>query len=469
MSNSDPSSSRVPIGPGLEEESFVEREAQLEKQIAERTRLENCWAKVRDWHSDDSDPNGFYAFALALHNLVHLLQEQGLAARLDNLPPGPNAKERARQIYNLAGERNNVEAIAAALKDIEDKATHSRGEEKRKWELFLLKVKEWLRHGLMKEILEIPPELSSVSTTGETDCSEGVRAIMSEQFNSPFLKLDRRARQICSDELLDLTRQPPPHPVITSARRQNHRAEAESAARSANKLSAQFGIPFSELDPRLKAVGRALMKVTSYEGPTWPQLTIAHRIARHEELLQQIESCYDAAANLYRLVAYYRPELVESAPHGIGPMPPTWDIMIDQLKAQLARLSAESEQGGRTEGAEGESATRDQGGSGQDERDSQVTTSVGVADDERSGDKLADRQLLILETMLAHAITSERRRKSQSCIVQQINHTHNHQTYSRDFAALVKCGYLLSREGPGGGMWINPKRKADVEHILKGN
>jgi hypothetical protein len=73
--------------------------------------------------------------------------------------------------------------------------------------------------------------------------------------------------------------------------------------------------------------------------------------------------------------------------------------------------------------------------------------------------------MLILEAMLVNEITSERRRENQTTIVRLINRKHQTTTYVRDFAWLVKRGYLCSREGPNGGMWINPQMKAEVERL----
>jgi hypothetical protein len=79
----------------------------------------------------------------------------------------------------------------------------------------------------------------------------------------------------------------------------------------------------------------------------------------------------------------------------------------------------------------------------------------------------SERQRSILRTMLEQEITSERRRKKQADIVRLINRTHKPASYTRDFAALVKRGFLQSLEGPTGGTWIVPKRKADVEQLVK--
>ena len=79
---------------------------------------------------------------------------------------------------------------------------------------------------------------------------------------------------------------------------------------------------------------------------------------------------------------------------------------------------------------------------------------------------MTDRKRSVLEAMLENEIASERRRKSREAIVRLINHTHNPQNYNRDFAALVRDGYLSSREGPRGGVWINPKRREDVRRII---
>jgi hypothetical protein len=78
---------------------------------------------------------------------------------------------------------------------------------------------------------------------------------------------------------------------------------------------------------------------------------------------------------------------------------------------------------------------------------------------------LTDRQELILETMLEHQITSERRRENRQAIVRKINPRHKWQNYGRDFAALVKSGFLKSREGPEGGVWMSPQGKAQAESL----
>jgi hypothetical protein len=78
---------------------------------------------------------------------------------------------------------------------------------------------------------------------------------------------------------------------------------------------------------------------------------------------------------------------------------------------------------------------------------------------------LSDRQRWILETMLEHEITSERRRKSRAAVVRLINHTHKPLSYSRDFAALVKRGSLQSREGCCGGVWLAPKGRAEAQRL----
>jgi hypothetical protein len=80
--------------------------------------------------------------------------------------------------------------------------------------------------------------------------------------------------------------------------------------------------------------------------------------------------------------------------------------------------------------------------------------------------ELTDRKRSILETMLENEITSERRRKSLAAIVRLINRLHNPQNYKRDFAGLVKLEYLRSREGPRGGVWINPQRRDDARRII---
>ena len=79
--------------------------------------------------------------------------------------------------------------------------------------------------------------------------------------------------------------------------------------------------------------------------------------------------------------------------------------------------------------------------------------------------ELTDRKNLILETMVAHEITSSRRRQTRREIVRLINSKHNSTSYGRDFAALVKGGFLSSREGPDGGVWLTSKGKTAAEHL----
>jgi hypothetical protein len=71
------------------------RKTQLEKEAEERTRLENAWARVRDWSTPDSKPSDHFAFALAINALVDFLDTQGLGDRLDNLTPDTKAKSDA--------------------------------------------------------------------------------------------------------------------------------------------------------------------------------------------------------------------------------------------------------------------------------------------------------------------------------------------------------------------------------------
>jgi hypothetical protein len=85
--------------------------------------------------------------------------------------------------------------------------------------------------------------------------------------------------------------------------------------------------------------------------------------------------------------------------------------------------------------------------------------------DEMERRDLSDRQYWILETMVEHEITSERRRKSRAEVVRLINHMHKPLSYNRDFAALVKRGSLHSRDGSGGGVWVTPDGKAEVERL----
>jgi hypothetical protein len=108
--------------------------------------------------------------------------------------------------------------------------------------------------------------------------------------------------------------------------------------------------------------------------------------------------------------------------------------------------------------AKGAGAAYDQGGAGQAERDS-----------ETDGEELTERQCLILETMLEHAIDSYRRRISRAFIVPLINRNHKPASYGRDFAALVKRGFLQTQEGPGGGYWLTLSGKAEVQRPRDSN
>ncbi len=80
-------------------------------------------------------------------------------------------------------------------------------------------------------------------------------------------------------------------------------------------------------------------------------------------------------------------------------------------------------------------------------------------------DELSDRQCSILETMLAHAITSERRRKTRGAVVELINRTHKAQSYNRDFATLSTRGYLQAREGHAGGVWLTRPGIATAQRL----
>src|SRR5262249_43502283 len=81
-------------------------------------------------------------------------------------------------------------------------------------------------------------------------------------------------------------------------------------------------------------------------------------------------------------------------------------------------------------------------------------------------EEVTDRQRQILETMLQEQITSHRRRKKQSGIVKLINRSHNPPTYKRDFAGLVKRGWLQSQSGPTGGVWLSHHFKSEIQRIL---
>ena len=126
MSNSNAAPTPILLGPGPEEEAFVDRATRLEKEVEKRTCLENAWFKVRDW-STPSERNDYFCFALAIHGLVESLSKQGLADRLDNLIPGSNAKCDAQRIYQALRDRNNVGLIAEQLEDVQRQAEGTRG------------------------------------------------------------------------------------------------------------------------------------------------------------------------------------------------------------------------------------------------------------------------------------------------------------------------------------------------------
>jgi hypothetical protein len=104
-------------------------------------------------------------------------------------------------------------------------------------------------------------------------------------------------------------------------------------------------------------------------------------------------------------------------------------------------------------------------------RDGRDSAEAGQAEgaDEDAENELTDRQKMILETMLEHEITSERRRKTRAEIVRLINRTHKPSTYNRDFAGLATRQYLRSREGPSGGVWMTSTGKAEAQRLCPPN
>jgi hypothetical protein len=98
-----------------------------------------------------------------------------------------------------------------------------------------------------------------------------------------------------------------------------------------------------------------------------------------------------------------------------------------------------------------------------EDREDQADGAAAI--DELDDRELSDRQRGILETMLEHEITSERRRESRAAVVRLINHTHKPLSYSRDFAALVKRGFLQSRQGCDGGVWLTPQGRAEAQRL----
>jgi hypothetical protein len=105
-----------------------------------------------------------------------------------------------------------------------------------------------------------------------------------------------------------------------------------------------------------------------------------------------------------------------------------------------------------------------QGGPEQREGDGQSSTPP-VTEPSEDEPKLTERQLSILRAMLEEEVTSHRRRQKQAAIVRLINRTHRAGSYTRAFASLVGLGYLQSVEGPKGGTWITPAKKAEVQRI----
>jgi len=122
-------------------------------------------------------------------------------------------------------------------------------------------------------------------------------------------------------------------------------------------------------------------------------------------------------------------------------------------------------------------ADRDQAGSEQVESPSEsgTPTALGAKQSKRivettdAESEPTDRQQLILETMLAEEITSRRRRQTRAAIVRLINRNHKTTSYGRDFATLVKRGFLQSEQGPDGGVWMTPEGKAVVERSRSSN
>jgi hypothetical protein len=143
----------------------------------------------------------------------------------------------------------------------------------------------------------------------------------------------------------------------------------------------------------------------------------------------------------------------DAGPHrypNLKPLPPDkiaeWVARFQEMPSAAEMASQLWGDEDRTEGV------RDQGGAGQGEGDS---------------GPLTDRQCLILETMLEHEVTSERRRQTRAAIVRLVNRTHKPQNYNRDFAALVKRGLLRAREGPGGGIWLTPAGQTEATRLLQ--
>ncbi|HYV35020.1 MAG TPA: hypothetical protein VE988_04895 [Gemmataceae bacterium] len=139
------------------------------------------------------------------------------------------------------------------------------------------------------------------------------------------------------------------------------------------------------------------------------------------------------------------PKLIEGRTFLSGDLAPILEMLRERILRELGLPPA--------------SPPEQTGGNGQ------INTDVAAIQD----DSLTDRHELILETMLANEITSERRRKTRVGIVGLINRTHKPAKYSRDFAKVAKLDFLKCREGVGGGVWLTPKGKAEAGRLRTSN
>jgi hypothetical protein len=188
--------------------------------------------------------------------------------------------------------------------------------------------------------------------------------------DNPFVALDRIARKVCLAEVEDFTGRLPPHPFVVRNRREEARHEAELLARRASKLAAQLGI-FQDLERRLLTLGGAVCAVMNAMGHPWSRVDYYAPADACRELLRRVESCREASAAVGRLVHAHLPPGAAPDSCGAGPLPPTWDELIQRLREQLGNFPSDASdtrnEQARTEHARGAGADRDQGKAGKAE------------------------------------------------------------------------------------------------------
>jgi len=192
----------------------------------------------------------------------------------------------------------------------------------------------------------------------------------------------------------------------------------------------------------------------------------ALQIGRCHNLIETSATQFDASAGA---VLFGSPEAVRRiAEYRENLNPEYWPSTLGQCELAKCREARKAKglpkplpagQGDGTAGSNGASPPEREG-----EGVSGCGAAAKAADEEREGE-LTDRQRHILETMSEWEITSERRRKTRADVVKRINRTHKVSSYNKDFAALVKRGYLKSREGPRGGVWLSPKGKTEAKRL----